>query len=342
MSYRDGMIDRLLAWASAARVPSSGVVLLPLRLFLGGTFVFAGLQKLADPVFFAGADVARSMAFDTARARDSSPVGFLLGPVEQFSTAFAWATALAEVLIGVAVLLGVATRLAALAGLLLSLGLFLTVSFSTWPYYYGSDIVFTFAWTPLVLAGAGVGVWSWDERRRAVSAPADPPSGVPAAAVPERRAFLAGALTVLGLTAAASVVTTALGRALGRNADAAAGGPAGPDPTGAPVTAAPGGGTAVLALADLPVGGVADFTDPATGAAAFAVRPADGTVLAYARACPHQGCPVELPPAADDTIECRCHNSAFDPADGAVLAGPATRPLQRIPVAVEGDSVVTA
>jgi thiosulfate dehydrogenase (quinone) large subunit len=46
-------------------------------------------------------------------------------------------------------------RLAAAGGVALSLLLFLTVSFHSSPYYTGADIVFVFAWTPLLLAGAG-------------------------------------------------------------------------------------------------------------------------------------------------------------------------------------------
>jgi thiosulfate dehydrogenase [quinone] large subunit len=45
--------------------------------------------------------------------------------------------------------------------MVLSFLLFLTVSFHSHPYYTGSDIVFVFAWIPLVLTGAG-GVLSAD------------------------------------------------------------------------------------------------------------------------------------------------------------------------------------
>ena len=38
---------------------------------------------------------------------------------------------------------------------MLSLMLFLTVSFHSAPYYTGADIVFAFAWTPLLPAGSG-------------------------------------------------------------------------------------------------------------------------------------------------------------------------------------------
>ena len=69
--------------------------------------------------------------------------------------------ALAELAVGVGALLGLWTRAAALGGLVLSLTLFLTVSFHSSPYYTGADIVFVFAWVPLLLAGSG-GVWSLD------------------------------------------------------------------------------------------------------------------------------------------------------------------------------------
>jgi thiosulfate dehydrogenase [quinone] large subunit len=55
--------------------------------------------------------------------------------------------------VGVGALLGLYTRIAAAGGALLALTFFLTVSWSTTPYYYGADIVFLFAW--LTLLGFG-------------------------------------------------------------------------------------------------------------------------------------------------------------------------------------------
>ncbi len=69
--------------------------------------------------------------------------------------------ALAELAVGIGALLGLWTRVAAFGGLVLSLALFLTISFHSSPYYTGADIVFFFAWIPLLLAGSG-GVWSLD------------------------------------------------------------------------------------------------------------------------------------------------------------------------------------
>jgi thiosulfate dehydrogenase [quinone] large subunit len=61
--------------------------------------------------------------------------------------------ALAELAVGLGTVLGLWARLAAAGGMVLSLLLFLTVSFHSSPYYTGSDIVFFFAWTPLVISG---------------------------------------------------------------------------------------------------------------------------------------------------------------------------------------------
>src|SRR4051812_44880822 len=87
--------------------------------------------------------------------RDQSPIGGLLGPVENHSFAFGLAMALGEVAVGLGLLLGLFTRIAAAGGVLLALSLFLTVSWGADPWYTGADIVYVFALTPLLLGGAG-------------------------------------------------------------------------------------------------------------------------------------------------------------------------------------------
>lgn len=128
--------------------------LLPLRLFLGVTFLFAGLQKIANPGFF-DPNNAASIHAQLIGASTRSPIKFLLQHLVERATLIGWVTALAEVAIGVGTLLGLWSRLAALGGFVLSVSLFLTISFHASPYYTGSDIVFAFAWLPLVIAGAG-------------------------------------------------------------------------------------------------------------------------------------------------------------------------------------------
>lgn len=128
--------------------------MLPLRAFLGFTFVFAGLQKLANPNFFNRASPISIWA-QLAGAERTSPVHALLGHLLQLATPLGLLIAAGEVAIGLGILLGLLTRIAAAGGMLLSFGLFLTVSFHSNPYYTGADIVFFFALSPLLLAGPG-------------------------------------------------------------------------------------------------------------------------------------------------------------------------------------------
>ena len=132
----------------------AGWALVPLRVFLGVTFCFAGLQKLANPGFFDPTDPASIQAQLVGAAR-RSPIHALLTPLSQHAVLIGVVIALGELAVGIGTLLGVFTRLAALGGLAISFGLFLAVSFHTSPYYTGSDIVFTFAWIPLLLVGGG-------------------------------------------------------------------------------------------------------------------------------------------------------------------------------------------
>ncbi len=142
------------------RLALSGWALLPLRAFLGVTFTFAALQKLANPNFFKRQDPAG--IYQQLLAADRvSPLHLLVEHLLRFSTPIGYLIALGELAVGIGALLGLWTRVAAVGGALISLSLFLTVSYHSAPYYTGSDIVFLFAWMPLVLAGSG-GVWSLD------------------------------------------------------------------------------------------------------------------------------------------------------------------------------------
>ena len=132
----------------------AGWALLPLRAFLGFTFCFAGLQKLANPNFFNSASPTSIQAQMIAAAR-ISPIHLLIGHLLRFSVPLGILIALGEVAVGLGTLLGLWTRLAALGGAVLSFTLFLTVSFHASPYFTGADIVFFFAWMPLILAGSG-------------------------------------------------------------------------------------------------------------------------------------------------------------------------------------------
>jgi thiosulfate dehydrogenase (quinone) large subunit len=128
-------------------------VLLPLRLFLGITFLYAGIQKLTDPQFFdprATGFIGRQiMAF----AHGSPIHNVLLHVALPHAVFFGSTIALGEMAIGIGTLLGFLFRPSAFFGMLLSLLFFLSASWHVYPYFYGADIVFFFAWTPLLLAG---------------------------------------------------------------------------------------------------------------------------------------------------------------------------------------------
>jgi nitrite reductase/ring-hydroxylating ferredoxin subunit len=93
-----------------------------------------------------------------------------------------------------------------------------------------------------------------------------------------------------------------------------------------------GGGRPLAAVAAIPDGGGLIRRSPAV----VLVR-AGSRVHAFSAVCPHQGCLVDRVTAA--SIDCPCHGSRFATATGAVLAGPATRPLTRVPVTVRNGEV---
>jgi menaquinol-cytochrome c reductase iron-sulfur subunit len=65
----------------------------------------------------------------------------------------------------------------------------------------------------------------------------------------------------------------------------------------------------------------------------WAVRQPDGTVTVFSPLCTHLGCGYHWD-SGDLTFKCPCHGSIFD-LNGKVVAGPAPRPLDHLPVKVE-------
>lgn len=394
----------------------SGWALLPLRAFLGFTFCFAGLQKLANPNFFNANSPSGIQAQLVASIR-ISPLHLLLAHLLRFAVPIGVVIALAELAVGLGALLGLWTRVAAAGGMVLSLTLFLTVSFHSSPYYTGADIVFLFAWIPLLLAGSG-GVLSLDAviaARVAAENRSGPPTVVPIRfelvqrvcgnyeddtctarggqpcdvhrcpflvdergsivqrgpdAVDRRTLVLGGtavaASAVIGAVAAGAAA--GLGRAVGGvespgGAGTSALSPTGPSsgagtapsgpstgvgttsttaPSGATATTAPAaGGTRIGLASQVPVGGGATFTDPATGDPGLVLQLTRDQFVAYDAVCPHAGCTVGYSPGAK-LIVCPCHGSEFDPATGAVVNPPAQRGLTPIHVAVSADGSLLA
>ncbi len=66
-------------------------------------------------------------------------------------------------------------------------------------------------------------------------------------------------------------------------------------------------------------------------------------IIAYSKICTHAGCPVGLYQEEQQLLLCPCHQSTFDVLRGAKpIAGPATRPLPQLPIAVDADGFLIA
>lgn len=151
MDTRPSQLGGRQGWRETA----ARYALLPLRIFLGVTFIYAGVDKLTDSAFMK-ASGAGSIG-DTMRAvKDSSAIPALVDLALKSPVGFGYAIAFGELAVGIGVLLGILTRLAALGGMLISLSLWLTVSWAASPYYYGNDLPYMMAWLPFVLAGSSV------------------------------------------------------------------------------------------------------------------------------------------------------------------------------------------
>ncbi|MGH7762799.1 MAG: TQO small subunit DoxD [Candidatus Dormibacteraceae bacterium] len=308
----------------------------PLRMFLGVTFTYAGLQKISDPGFLQPGSSTyigtQLQGFST-----HSPIGFLLDffalPVPQLTGIGVIG---AELAIGVLVLLGLATRWAAAGGALVSFVLFLTASWTIQPYFLGSDSIYAVAWITLVLVG-DQGVLTARPLLFGPHAPA--PSGRQAMADLQRRRLL----LQLGSAAVAAVAVLALlPRPRPGAIQANQGGGSTPTPGASPTPVAPPAGTRIGALSDLQAQGFLNFQDPATGDPGVAVALSGGEVVAFDAVCTHAGCQVAYD-SHQKVLTCPCHGALFDPAHGAaVIAGPAPTPLASIAVQVGTDGGVYA
>jgi cytochrome b6-f complex iron-sulfur subunit len=77
-----------------------------------------------------------------------------------------------------------------------------------------------------------------------------------------------------------------------------------------------------------------------SGAGAFlVVRTAQDTFNAMTATCTHEGCTINE--FGSQTFVCECHGSQFSTA-GAVVRGPATRPLQRFTTAFASNVLTIA
>ncbi|MGI5376383.1 DoxX family protein [Streptomyces sp. CA-251387] len=132
-----------------------GVVLLPLRVFLGFISIYAGMGKLCDPVYFDGGKRGSMVKWlNTLHPWEVAE------PLRQFALEHPIGSGLViaffQVIVGVLTVLGCWQRVAAVVGALLSAALLVTVSWKSVPAYDAPDIIYLAAWSPLIIAGAPV------------------------------------------------------------------------------------------------------------------------------------------------------------------------------------------
>lgn len=95
--------------------------------------------------------------------------------------------------------------------------------------------------------------------------------------------------------------------------------------------------TGLIKLADVPVGGSASGSSKFNGQPCVVSQKTAGVVTAFSAICTHMGCTV-MPAGAQ--FHCPCHGSRYDAFTGAVLQGPAPKPLHAIPVTVTDGEVM--
>jgi cytochrome b6-f complex iron-sulfur subunit len=74
------------------------------------------------------------------------------------------------------------------------------------------------------------------------------------------------------------------------------------------------------------------------GRPAVVLQPEPGDFAAFSAVCTHLGCVVKWVADKQEFL-CPCHGGKFS-TEGTVLGGPPPKPLESLPVAVQGDQVL--
>jgi len=336
-----------------------------LRIFLGGTMLYAGLDKVILDPRFLQADGVGSIG-DTLRlfVTAGGPLAPLVSAVAVGQPVLIGAVmAGTQVLVGALLLSGSWVRLGALLGAAISLSLALTASWGVSPYYYGNDLPYLVAFLALAAIGdggvlrAGAPVTrGHDPQRRAALFTGGGALLALLALVALDRSRLAGLLAQNGgsdpavspsASASASEAPAASatpgsdedGEKDDDDDDENDGEMKSPQPSESASGGGGGGGTsgAVIKGADaLSPGQALNFS--AGGTAAVLLKDG-GTYRAFERACTHQGTNVDWD-SANGSFYCSNHGARFSAAGDAIV-GPARTALRPITVSVAADGSVT-
>lgn len=133
----------------------------------------------------------------------------------------------------------------------------------------------------------------------------------------KRRSFLKGTLALLGATGAASFAYP-LFRYLAPTADAEH------------------SATVTIAKRDIPLGDAKEIVLNNVPVVVLN-RPGKGLV-AVSRVCTHLGCLVQYD-KENKRLLCPCHAGIYD-LEGNIVSGPPPKPLPKLPLRVEGETIV--
>ena len=361
----------LTARARTALTPfaSVGVAAVILRIFLGGTMLYAGLDKLILDPRFLQADGVGSIG-ETLRyfVATGGPLAPLVEAVAiSQPVAVGAAMAIAQLVVAGSLLTGSWVRSGALLGAAISLTLALTSTWGVSPYYLGNDLPYLVGFLVLAALGDGgmvrVGAPArrgYDPTRRAAIVSSAGIVALLAALVLLDRARFASLLA--GGSASSGTPTPSATPATSPSPDASA--TASPSDAGGddddddddgdddgaktpkPSESATGGGgsgsggtasgSVISGAQSLASGQALNFS--AGGTAAVLLKDG-GTYRAFERACTHQGTNVDWE-AGNGSFYCNNHGARFS-ATGEAIVGPARTPLRPIEVSVAADGSVT-
>ena len=308
------LADRMTAALAPYR--SAAVAAVVLRIFLGGTMLYAAVDKaLLDPRFLQVSGVGSIGETLNFFVTSGGPLAGLVEAVALPQPVFIGASmAFTQLLVGASLLTGSWVRPGALLGAGISLTLALTASWGVSPYYYGNDLPYLVGFFALAALGDGGVLRLGAPAQRAYS--------------PERRAAI-----VSGTGVAAGIAALLLldrSRAISAITE---GGTPSPSPT--PSSSASAGGTAIDGASGLADGQALNFS--AGGTDAVLIND-EGTYRAFERACTHQGTSVDWQAGSGDFL-CSNHGARFS-SEGGVTMGPANSPLRAIEVTVNSDGTV--
>jgi thiosulfate dehydrogenase [quinone] large subunit len=298
-----------------------------LRAFLGVTFAYAGVQKLADPGYLSSSEPT-FIGTQLKEFSTGSPIAWLLHPLMQHAVAVGVAVAVIEIAIGIGTLAAIAPLTMAFGGGITSLALWLSATWHVHPYFLGSDSIYAVAWTAYAL--------SLLEVRRSQLRAAPPGDAAPFRSGIDRRAFLRSGALVAGVMSLGGLASLLRGRPrtgdLAGNLAAAAPRSASPRPSVSAVDGKP-----IVALDKLRVGRPVAFTGP-SGEPAALFRLSESEIVAYSRICTHAGCTVGYD-RSSNLLVCPCHLARFDPdREAQAVSGPTSIPLPKIDVAIDDST----